>query len=121
MKLKNLMLEFPRENEAIQNLIDFFDDARLKKRTLSISFERLFDIAHPSSAANLTKILQKLIAIDLVRQVYRVEYEPGIGSENYSTIAEIPNIVYDRNGLEVVPDLMNTKAYYIFPGSYVNF
>lgn len=116
MKFEHLMRDFPRDSEAIKNLSDFFCDAAQKNRTLSLSFDRLFEIANPTSMATLARILQQLIDTHTLTQVYRVEYGAGIASSDFHSLSEIPEVLYDREGFEVIPDLDNTKAYYLFPG-----
>jgi len=111
------MRDFPRDSEAIKNLSEFFVDAAQRKRIVSLSFDRLFEIANPSSMATLTRIIQELIDSHTLTQVYRVEYAPGIGSENFMNLEEIPEVLYDRDGLEVIPDVQNTRAYYLFDGA----
>lgn len=115
MKFEHLMHDFPRDSEAIKNLSDFFLDAAEKKRMVSLSFDRLFEIANPTSMATLARIIQQLIDAHTLTQVYRVEYGSGIGSD-FKSLSEIPEVIYDRDGLEVIPDVQNTKAYYLFHG-----
>jgi dTDP-4-dehydrorhamnose reductase len=116
MKFEHLMHDFPRDSEAIKNLSDFFVDAAQNKRPVTLSFDRLFEIANPTSMATLARIIQQLIDAHTLTQVYRVEYGgAGIGSE-FKSLSEIPEVLYDRDGFEVIPDLQNTKAYYHFPG-----
>jgi hypothetical protein len=116
MKFEHLMRDFPLEEDAIQRLSDYFQESAEKKRTLSLSFDRLFDIANPSSTASLAQILQELIEDEVLVEVFRVESEPGVGSDDYLSLQDIPEIVSDRNGLELIPDLYNTKTYYKFQG-----
>lgn len=116
MKFEHLMRDFPRDSEAIKNLSDFFVDAAQKKWTVSLSFDRLFEIANPSSMATLARIIQQLIEAHTLTQVYRVEYGSGIGSADFKNLSEIPEVLYDRDGMEVIPDVENTKAYYLFHG-----
>lgn len=113
---EHLMRELPTEEDAIQRLADFFSESAARKRCLSLSFDRLFDIANPSSMASLSRIVQKLIESHVLVQVYRVESEPGIGSEDFSSLQDIPEIIQDRNGYELIPDISNTRTYYLFQG-----
>lgn len=114
------MRDFPRDGEAIENLSEFFSDAARRKRTLTLSFDRLFEIANPTSMATLARIIQDLIESHTLTQVYRVEYSSHTTSEDFHTISEIPEVLYDREGQEVIPNVNNTKEYYLFHGANVD-
>ncbi|WP_349507630.1 hypothetical protein [Agrobacterium pusense] len=114
------MRDFPRDGEAVENLSAYFADAARRKRTLTLSFDRLFEIANPSSMATLAHILQNLIENQMLTQVYRVEYSTHTSSEDFHSLRDIPEILYDREGHEVTPDLYNTKSYYLFSGKNVD-
>lgn len=112
------MRDFPLDSEAIKNLSDFFLATARENRTVWLSFERLFEIANPTSFASLSRILQTLVAQRTLTEVYRVEYGAGITSKSYKSLADIPDVLYDRDGLEIIPDVLNTKAYYLFSGEH---
>lgn len=119
MKFEHLMHDFPRDSEAIENLSKFFAESARINRTVSVSFDRLFEIANPTSMAALARIIQELIEHHALTQVYRVEYSYEASSDNYESLSDIPDVLYDRNGFEVVPDIENTKAYYLVHGENV--
>lgn len=110
------MRDYPLDSEAIKNLSDYFSSARGEGRTVWLSFDRLLEIANPTSLGSLSRIVQDLVAGQMLAQVYRVEYGSGITSRSYKTLTEIPEVLYDRDGIEVIPNVVNTKAYYLFCG-----
>lgn len=110
------MRDYPLDGEAVKNLSDYFMAVTREHRTVWLSFDRLFEIANPTSLAAMSRIVQELVAQQLLTQVYRVDYGSGITSPNYKSLSEIPEVLYDREGLEVIPDALNTKAYYRFIG-----
>ena len=82
-----------------------FSAQRLRKALLKLlqepnreyTFQSLYLKVHPQSAELLARVLDQLAQQGEVRRVFRVESPiTRIGIGDYSTIDEIPSVLYDR-------------------------
>lgn len=109
-KYENLAAEFPSEKDAINRLRDLFQ-AATPEQVYSIG--RLIDLIQPTATHYFPTLLRRAEEEDLILGYVRVESPAMGGIDDFKSIVDIPDQIYDQHqgqNIPVTPDLL--KAVY---------
>jgi hypothetical protein len=107
--------------QAYKRLVSFLEGQRAKAGSgvRVFSTNRLVDVAGEVPSVGLAGILAQLVEDGLLEQFLRVETALGVGLEDFSSIEQVPDEVYDwrdsHESLRVSP--ANLRVYYRIQGA----
>ena len=113
--------ENPAVTQAYKRLVSFLEGQRAKAGSgvRVFSTNRLVDVAGEVPSVSLAGILAQLVEDGLLEQFLRVETALGVGLEDFSSIEQVPDEVYDwrdsHESLRVTP--ANLRVYYRIHGA----
>lgn len=109
ISLEPVRKEHPAESESIRRLEDLLHNAFGQQQTYRWTLDRLSDLVHPKSKAELGIILGSLIQQGLLEYEIQVESPEGGVIRRFKELSQVPRELFDpRTGthIEVQPQFL---------------
>lgn len=111
-KFESLILDFPEISKSIEEIESQANNVE-SQLTPAYTVDRFFErFSLPSSQAS-AKLLRRLQEIGVLNKVLQIESRAGGGIEEYSSLLDIPEVLYDfRTDQDFVVEPSDIKVMY---------
>ena len=108
-----LTANFPDEKEAILRIANLIEGGIKSPSKTIFSTSRIISRAGQISTFTLASVLQQLEGEGILKKIIRLTSKDGIGIQDYTSLAEIPDEVLDRSrDVYVVVEPEDLQIYY---------
>ena len=120
-RLEPSIPENPALSAAYQRIVDFLEGQRRSGEGTPREFstKRLVDVAGAVPSVGLAQVLSRLVEKGVLGQFIRVETDRGEGLEDFESLEQIPDEVYDwresHENVRITPN--NLRVYYRLLGT----